>query len=402
LDKVTATVRDFYEAYPYPPDGTIDCDGYHAALLSSYVERTGNGRHPLRVLEAGCGRALNLQAAARLQPKVEFTGIDINRVAIAEARQALADMGPDNLCCLPADLLEAASMPTVEGGYDLVLSYGVIHHLSDPAAGLQCLRERLAPDGVMALMLDGRYGRQPLDRYLEALAMLDTGRETSGSRMATARALARVAEHSLFNGNCWRGTAEVDDVEFADRCLHVHERSYDLDGLQRLIASAGLRFLRWMEPGDWSAAALSDDPDLRQRLSQLDVERQYRLIERLCYRPKLTLILTQQHARPRARLASAAIGEAVFRRNPQLKPIEIDAETVYRLRARRPVSPASACIGQILQLDVVRTGSFSAQEIADHPGLTGFDRDEVSQALFTLEADEWLYRPHAPRAGCAV
>ncbi|MCU7813045.1 MAG: class I SAM-dependent methyltransferase, partial [Candidatus Thiodiazotropha sp. (ex Notomyrtea botanica)] len=182
MDKVTSKVRAFYETYPYPPGGTVDCDGYHARLLLSYVEQPQGASEKLHVLEAGCGRALNLQAATRLQPDIDFTGIDINRVAIREAQQAASSEGLTHLRFAESNLLDASSIPAVKGGYDLILSYGVIHHLSDPLKGLIHLQESLATQGVIALMVDGSFGRQPLDRYRDALTKLGGEGRTASSR----------------------------------------------------------------------------------------------------------------------------------------------------------------------------------------------------------------------------
>lgn len=100
----------------------------------------------------------------------------------------------------------------------------------------------------------------------------------------SARVLARAAEQRLLRGSHWQGTAEVDGVAFADRCLHVHEQSYSVDGLSELLTLAGLRFLRWREPMDWMPAELLEDPVSSLLVSNLEPVRQYPLVERL-YRP---------------------------------------------------------------------------------------------------------------------
>ncbi|MCU7915847.1 MAG: class I SAM-dependent methyltransferase [Candidatus Thiodiazotropha sp. (ex Gloverina cf. vestifex)] len=395
MDKVTSKVRAFYETYPYPPGGAVDCDGYHARLLLSYIERTENGRENLQVLEAGCGRAVNLQAAARLQPDVEFTGIDINRVAIREAQQAVLSRGLSNLKFAEADLLDPSSIPPVEGGYDLILSYGVIHHLSDPLKGLSHLQANLSAQGVIALMVDGSFGRQPLDRYRDILSTLERDGEIASSRMATARALARVAEHTLFKGNCWQGTAEVDEVEFADRCLHVHECNYDMDSLKQLLDAAGLRFVRWLEPADWSVNRLLEEPSLKQLLSQQDEFQRYRLIERLFYRPKLTFVAARQAADSRHELSMADIAQTSFRLNPQVKLMSKESGGAsYQLRQQALFEPETLCEQQVMALAELSSSQLSGSQIANRLAESDCSHDAVFSVLYELEARELIYRPN--------
>jgi len=394
LDKVTDSVRAFYEAHPYPPGDRVDCDGYQVHWLLSAVERSATGARP-QVLEAGCGRGLNLHAAAQAQPEADFTGIDINRVAIAEARDSAAS-GPANLRFLTADLMQPGALPDTEGGFDLILSYGVIHHLSEPETGLRHLRERLSPQGVVALMVDGRFGRQPLDRFLQALALFPES--DPRERLATARALARAAESSLFRDTHWQGTAEVDEVEFADRCLHVHERSYTVDELWTLLDSAGLRFLRWLEPADWRPQGVFNDSPLGTLAGAMDPRQRYRLVERLYERPKLTLLAIPQSGVPRRALRPEQVADSLFRLNPQLKRQPEDGgEARWQLR-RQPPASAGRCAETILLAADAMGEAFRGEAMVAHLRQRGFQQRETLETLFRLESQEWLYRPH-PLAG---
>jgi SAM-dependent methyltransferase len=400
LDKVTQSVRAFYEAYPYPAGDRVDCDGYQAELLLSYRERRGQPGRPLQVLEAGCGRGLNLQAAAVAQPDVHFTGIDVNRVAIDEARRAVADKGLTNLRFQTADLMQRESLPETPGGYDLILSYGVIHHLSDPQVGFCRLAELLSPQGVVALMVDGLFGRQALDRFLQALRLFPETAESPGQRLSVARALASVAEPYLFRGTHWQGTAEVDDVEFADRCLHVHERSFSVQEVWHQLAFAKLAFLRWLEPRDWRFMNLENDAVLRPLLSTLDPLQRFGLIERLCERPKLTLIAMPAAAVPRLPLSSMKVAATRFRTNPQLKCRQDDgAGLSWQLRQQPPATVRSECAAAILQASDEVGGDFAGQQMIEQMRQQGFSLQQTVECLRQLEADEWLYRPHVPTYG---
>jgi SAM-dependent methyltransferase len=394
LDRVTHSVRAFYEAYPYPPGDRVDCDGYQVRLLLSYLERTSESGAPLQVLEAGCGRGLNLLAAAAAQPGIRFRGIDISRVAIEEAGQAVVSQGLQNLEFQVADLMQPRTLPEVPGGYDLILSYGVLHHLNDPEAGLHALRCLLSPRGAIAFMVDGRFGRQSLDRFLQALAILDETGDSRQPREVRARALARVAEKGLFKSTHWQGTVEADAVEFADRCLHVQEQSYTIDELWALMSSAGLTFLRWLEPLDWQISSLPTEPSLAAEMASLDTLDRYRLIERLCERPKLTLIVVPEGGRPRSPLTISGVDEAVFRLNPQLKAIQRNGRLLWQLRNQPPTAAHGRLAENVLNAAQALDRDFTAESLTQHLKQQGLNSSHVRECLFRLEAAEWLYRPH--------
>ncbi|MCU7814061.1 MAG: class I SAM-dependent methyltransferase [Candidatus Thiodiazotropha sp. (ex Rostrolucina anterorostrata)] len=121
MDKITTEVRAFYEAYPYPPEGQVDCDGYHGPLLLSYLQRTCSKLTRLQLLEAGCGRGLNLQTMAGKRTEVDFTGIDINRIAVQEATQRSKELVLQNMVDMLAEQ-DYEPQQVLQGIQDLVES----------------------------------------------------------------------------------------------------------------------------------------------------------------------------------------------------------------------------------------------------------------------------------------
>ena len=395
MDRVTAAVRAFYEAYPYPPGNRPDCDAYHGRLLLSYIERPKGMPKQLQLLEAGCGRGINLAAAAALQPEDQFTGIDINRVAIDEASANTRNKALSNLNFHLADLLDPASLPGVSRGYDVILSYGVIHHLSDPLKGLQQLTQQLAPHGVMSLMVDGRYGRQPLDRFLQALQIVSADGGADTERESTARALARIAERGVFHGNCWQGTSSVDEVEFADRCLHVHEQSYDIESLWQLLDRVGLKFIRWHESDDWSVAHISDDLELFEPLQALEPSVAYQVIERLTYRPKLSLVVARKEDRPRLPLTEEQLLSNRLCLSPQLKQITDEAGHRQWRRRGRKLSIDVQDLAHRLLMAASEIGSgFTGSQLLQQLTGESISPQQGVDSLRQLYALECLYAPH--------
>lgn len=93
-------------------------------------------------LDVGCGAGLLAEPLARLGAKV--TGVDATPEVIAVAREHAQEMG------LEIDY-RAGDVQQLNGAFDLITCMEVIEHVADPAAFLQALAKRLAPDGLLVL-----------------------------------------------------------------------------------------------------------------------------------------------------------------------------------------------------------------------------------------------------------
>lgn len=290
---MTKAVKAFYEAYPYPTGlSETGAENDPALLLREVRPPQSVQNSTIQILEAGCGCGLGLLATARRHPHICFTGVDINQVGISQAQQQAHAQGLSNIRFKPVDLMTLEGLQTPEDGFDLIYSLGVLHHLSDPALGLKNLASLLAPGGVISCMLYGRYGREPLQRLMDAIGLATDPGSSIEERLHAARMLAEVADKTIFKDSPWERTFEVDEIEFVDRCLHVNQQSYDIESLWLLLQQADLQFLRWLKPADWSTERLLQDVAAIKLLQELPKKDQYKVIERLFYRPRLELLMT--------------------------------------------------------------------------------------------------------------
>jgi ubiquinone/menaquinone biosynthesis C-methylase UbiE len=104
-----------------------------------------------RVLEIGVGAATDFVNFARAG--AELTGVDLTPAAIEHARHRLDLEGLD------ARLLVATAeqLPFEDGEFDVVYSWGVLHHAAHPERTFEEVRRVLAPDGEARVMLYGRH-----------------------------------------------------------------------------------------------------------------------------------------------------------------------------------------------------------------------------------------------------
>lgn len=113
------------------------------------------------VLDAGCGNGRWSFGLAKLGANI--TAVDINQVAIDETRNAISDFDVDKDFYISP--LEDLSINIPPKKYDLVFSWGVVHHCSSFNGALNELIKFVKDDGILYIYL---YGRESIP-YLDDL-----------------------------------------------------------------------------------------------------------------------------------------------------------------------------------------------------------------------------------------
>jgi len=108
-----------------------------------------------RVLEIGCGIGTDTINFARAGAQI--TAVDLSEASIEIARRRAEVFGVSDRVTFVHSNAETLEGVPVEPGYDLVYSFGVIHHTPHPGRVLQQARQRLAPGGIVKIMVYNRY-----------------------------------------------------------------------------------------------------------------------------------------------------------------------------------------------------------------------------------------------------
>ena len=107
-----------------------------------------------RVLEVGCGIGTDTVQFAKAGATV--TAVDLSPESLALARQHAEVCGvADRVTFIQANS-EVLTTRVHEGGYDLVYSFGVVHHTPHPDRAVAEIRKLLAPHGELRLMVYSR------------------------------------------------------------------------------------------------------------------------------------------------------------------------------------------------------------------------------------------------------
>lgn len=109
--------------------------------------------HGKSVLEIGCG--LGTDAVNFARAGARYTGVDLSPVSLELARTRFGVYGlPGEFLCSNGEELSKALPP---GSFDLVYSFGVIHHTPRPRAVIESARRLIRDGGELRIMLYARH-----------------------------------------------------------------------------------------------------------------------------------------------------------------------------------------------------------------------------------------------------
>jgi len=108
-----------------------------------------------RVLEVGCG--IGTASLCFAEAGAEVTAVDLSPRSLEVARQGARALGLEDRIKLIQCNAEKLSTSLPQGSFDLVYSFGVLHHTPNPDIALTEIRKLVKPDGVLKLMVYYRY-----------------------------------------------------------------------------------------------------------------------------------------------------------------------------------------------------------------------------------------------------
>ncbi|MGB6984908.1 MAG: class I SAM-dependent methyltransferase [Candidatus Aquilonibacter sp.] len=274
-------VSAFYERHPYPPPHDD---------IESYRRRWDDQRRradsflfwphePYRddrsILIAGCGTSQAAHYAVRW-PNAKVVGIDVSAASIAHTQELKRKHNLENL---ELHQLSVERAPELGATFEHVVSTGVLHHLPDPDAGLRALRDLLAPNGAIHLMVYAPYGRAGVYMLQDYCRRLGIEANDEGIRDLAASLKALPQDHPIVH--LLRNSPDFASAAgLADALLHSQDRAYSVPQLFEFLDSASVRFSRWLRQAPYlpSCGAVASTPHA-PRLEALPSREQYAALE---------------------------------------------------------------------------------------------------------------------------
>lgn len=132
-----------------------------------------------RVLEIGVGMGSDFVRWARAGANV--TGVDLTERAVSISRARLAEEGLPGV----VQVGDAENLPFADGSFDIVYSWGVLHHSPDTRRAIGEGQRVLAPGGRIKIMLYHRYSWVALAAWVRFCLL--RGRPVASLTTAVAR-----------------------------------------------------------------------------------------------------------------------------------------------------------------------------------------------------------------------
>lgn len=264
-----SSVKDQYEAYPYPERDPRDEATRLVTGSPSLPQEIdhfvfGGARDwstPLRLLVAGGGTGDGLIQLTALLTQYgkpyEATYVDLSTASrkVAEARAKARKL--THITFRTGSLLDAPDW----GPFDYIDCCGVLHHLPDPDAGFAALRAALAPGGGMGFMVYAPYGRSGVYPLQEAFGAL-FGDLPPKERLKRGRALYdRLPEGHPFKVNPNVSDHRNGDAGFYDLLLHSQDRAYTVTDLAATLARTGWALSGFTTPALYDLTRLAERPE---------------------------------------------------------------------------------------------------------------------------------------------
>jgi SAM-dependent methyltransferase len=279
-----AAIRAFYESHPYPaPINSLERrldryrDPHRRRAQNLLLWPLEKPRPDRSILVAGCGTS---QAArhALMEPNARVTAIDLSETSLRHTRDLQEKHDIRNL---RLNQLAIERIGELGETFDQIVCTGVLHHLSDPDAGLRALRDVLAVDGAMHIMVYAPYGRAGITMMQDYCRLLGIGVRDEDLRDLGQTVQALPIDHPIASV-VKRAKDFARPDALADALLNPRDRAYSVPQVYDWLERCGLRFGRWYEQAAYlpQCGAIDGAPH-GARLAALPTAAQHAAIELL-------------------------------------------------------------------------------------------------------------------------
>lgn len=204
-----------------------------------------------RFLDVGCGTANRSMPVARYFDVEEYVGLEHSSVSLDVARRVAEEEGFERFVPVEGDLF---AIPYPDGYFDVVVSWGVLHHTADPFRGLQEMVRVCRPGGFVGIFLYNKFNHWRHNLQKDKVSRL--AGEDVEERFRVA--------HRLFGKKPVEDMTPEDVAVFYDQYCHPHKSDHTFGETLAWFDALGLTY--W---GSYPPLRLRDALSVRQLRGEL-------------------------------------------------------------------------------------------------------------------------------------
>lgn len=244
-DATSLAVQNQYEENPYPrwTHGLSGTPQPLAAVVRQALPHLDPSEllriDAPRVLIAGCGTGLQTMRVVNTYKDATVLGVDLSRASLAYGMRKLEEAGIVGVRHLHGDILD---LGVLTERFDLIESFGVIHHMREPEKGLNALTGLLRPGGILFLGLYSAIGRSGVVAARDFIAARGFQATADGIRAARKDILEHGSQGPL--GGLLSPASDFWTLsDCRDLIFHVEEHRFTLLEIDAMFKRHGLAFL---------------------------------------------------------------------------------------------------------------------------------------------------------------
>lgn len=282
IDSITQKVKQQYTDFMYPnkwqgmiPEYVIQNSTnrsmytglYNLDIIQHISCLDYKEEKSLEILMAGCGTGEDALRCAMAHSNASFVFVDLSAASLEMAKKYAGELQIKNVQFIQDDIMTM----DLNRQFDIIISSGVIHHLSNPSIGIKNLNKHLKKQGVIVAMVYGEYGRFEIGLFQEALKTI------SGKRIDFAEGIDMVrkilndidADKRIAN-IAWKQDVLKGEQHIVDLLLNVNEFRYNVKSLRSMIEAGGMKLYEFLPRSTLDPSSYIKNTELKNQFDSLD------------------------------------------------------------------------------------------------------------------------------------
>jgi len=237
--QTVANVKRMYTQYPFPPVTRSGSYKIYAQFIRRLFADLSVDIRGKKILDAGCGTGVMLCDLAEEIPEAEFTGIDLSRQSLDILRQSLSKKKLGNVRFHEDNLMALK----LTDKFDLIYSWGVLHHTPNASSALHNLSQRLNTHGIFMGGVYGFFGNWERRLQQELVSTIVPDKTDLGKKLRVLRHWID-GDRKYFHLHTEPKTDLSCENWLVDEFSHVHEQHIHLRDLAKWYRRCDLDILQ--------------------------------------------------------------------------------------------------------------------------------------------------------------